>query len=256
MKTRLGFRSLLLASTLVAMSPHAVAAEVKVIVARELEPAVAPLIVSFERETGNKVNVTYGSGRELRRTRYKKSANETGNDVLIGPSPMVDELAQRNAVQAGTQHELGHAGIGVFVREGVAPPAIGTPEELRKSLLAANGVVYSTMPSGRQFGNMVEKLELTAELQTKTTRLPDDAAVVEQVRRGKGNDIGVANTLHVMPNAGKGLHFVGRVSSGPQDIDSYSVAALNDGPAPAVGRAFADYLAKPAAKARLAAAGL
>jgi len=253
MKTQLGFRSLLLvAATLLAGNTQAVATEIKVVVTRELEAAIAPLIAAFERNTGHKVDVSYGTPGQLRRVGYKKS----GNDVLIAASHVVEETAQRGALQAGGQRELGRARLGVFVREGVAAPAIGSPEDLRKSLLAANGVVYSTMPSGRQFAKVVQQLGLADELQAKTTRLPDDAAVVAQVRAGKGDDIGVASTLHIMPNAGKGLRFVGRVSAEPRDGESYTAAALNDGPAPAVGRALVDYLTAPAAKARLEAAGL
>jgi molybdate transport system substrate-binding protein len=252
MKTRPCLRTVLLAVTLVATVPHAAAADVKVLAARVLEPALAPLIASFERDTGNKVNVTYGATGQLRRVVYKKS----GNDVLIAASHVIEDVARTGTVQDGGQRELGRAGLGVFVREGVTPPAIGTPEDLRKSLLAANSVVYSTMPSGRQFGKLVQDLGIAAELQTKTTRLPDDEAVVEQVRGGKSADIGVASTLHIMSNAGKGLRFVGRISAGSWAGETYLAAAITDGPAPAAGRALVDYLAAPAAKTRLEAAGL
>ena len=252
MKTRPALCNLLLAAMLAAGASQAAAAEIKVLVARELEPVIAPLIASFERDTRNKVDVSYGGPGQLRRVGYKKS----GNDVLIASSHLVEEMAKRDAVQNDGQRELGRVGLGVFVRDGVTPPAIGTPEDLRKSLLAANSVVYSTMPSGRHFAKMVQELGLAVDLQAKTTRLADDAAVVEQLKNSKGNDIGVASTLHAMPSVGKGLRFVGRLSGGQRDGEIYIAAALSDGPAPAAGRAFLDYLGSPAAKARFESAGL
>ena len=50
---------------------------------------------------------------------------------------IIDQLLTRGLVRSGSQTDLGRVGGGIAIRKGAPRPAIGTPEDLKRALLAA-----------------------------------------------------------------------------------------------------------------------
>jgi molybdate transport system substrate-binding protein len=167
-------------------------------------------------------------------------------------------MIKRGNVLAAGRRDIGRVGLGVFVREGARVPAVGTSDELRESLIAAAGVVYgdSASESGRQVEKLIRSLGLDADLQMKTTRPAGRDGVTGFVLRSRGDDIGIAPVTEIVPNVRRGLKFVSPLPAELQDYTPFAVAVVKNAAAPDAVRAFLDYLAAPAAKAKLAATGI
>lgn len=252
MKTRFDLRHLLLFAALPFVAAQAAAAELKILAAPVLEPALAPLVAAFRNDTRSDAVLTVGGLGTMR-----QSSDKAGTaDVVVAPTGQVRMLARRDALEAEAPRELGRVRLGVFVRDGARMPGVGTPDAFRQSLLAANSIVYDNTATGRQFASAVQTLGLTADLQMKTTRVADSDSVRDQVRRGSGDDIGIAPITEILPYAAKGLKLAGPVPAEVHEGTAYSAAVLKNSKAIAAAQAFLRYLSSPAAKAKLAAAGV
>ncbi|MEP7181349.1 MAG: substrate-binding domain-containing protein [Betaproteobacteria bacterium] len=254
MTNRIPLSAALVAAALVLGAAPAGAAELKLLVSPEIEAAVEPLVAAFERETRHTVDLDTGGKAGMRR------AGDRGGtaDVIVAPAGRIDQMIKRGNALAAGRHDVGRVGLGVFVRDGARVPAIGTSDELQKSLVAAAGVVYGdpASESGRQVEKLIRSLGLDAELQMKTSRPAGRDQVAGFMLRSRGDDIGIAPVTEILANVRRGLKFVGPVPADLQDYTPFAAAALRNAATPDAARAFLDYLAAPAAKAKLAAAGI
>jgi molybdate transport system substrate-binding protein len=252
MNTRIPLCRALFASALLFAAGPSGAAELKVLVAPELEAAIDPLATAFGREKGHQVLVDTAGRKGMRKARD----NPGTADVVIGGASQFDPTQNKDSTTPAERRDLGRTGLGVFVRTGARVPVITSADAFGKSLLAANGVVYGSGPSGRGVAKALQTLNLTAELQAKTTRLADREEIFDFVLRSTGDEIGIALIPEILANTGPKLKYVGPVPAELQDYVRYSAFVLKSARAPAAAKAFVEYLATPAAKAKLAAAGV
>ena len=96
------------------------AAEIKLLCAVALQPAIAGLIPEFEKSSGHKVTITYGTAGAMADRVQKGEAA----DVTIVSGPQIDELQGQGKVVAGSRVDIAKVGVGVFVRKGAEKPDI------------------------------------------------------------------------------------------------------------------------------------
>jgi len=134
------------------------AAEIKVLSTVGMQPATVELFTSFEAATGHKILVTYGLAAVLR-TSVLDGASA---DVLVLTSSTIDDLVKGGKVVAATKTDVARSGVGMGVKAGAPKPDIGTPEALKRTLVAAKSIGYSREgASGVAFARAVERLGLT-----------------------------------------------------------------------------------------------
>ena len=92
----------------------------------------ALLAPRFEEQTGNKVKFTYAVITELRE---RLDAGATA-DVLVLPTPVLDDLAKDGKLRADTRATFGTVGISMVVKEGTPRPDISSKEKFRNAMLA------------------------------------------------------------------------------------------------------------------------
>jgi molybdate transport system substrate-binding protein len=105
---------------------------VKVFCARSMTQAVNRIAGDFMRESGHRLDVTFGPVGTLQ---AKLAAGETA-DVLILGAPAMAAMEKEGCFVAGTRTDVARVCIGVAVREGVSPPDISTAEAFQSALLA------------------------------------------------------------------------------------------------------------------------
>src|SRR5207245_4312909 len=131
------------------LSPTPVhAAEVKVLSAVAVKSALDELAGSFERATGNKLTVSYATAGEV----VKRIAGGESADIVILPKPRLDELAQQSKIAPESATGFASAVVGVAVRTGAPKPDIGSPDALKRSLLAAKSISYADPAKGGASG--------------------------------------------------------------------------------------------------------
>jgi len=223
---------------------QAQAAELFVFSAGAAKSAVQPLVESFEKASGHKVTVSFGT---MGLIQDKLSKGERA-DVLIVASEVADELQKRNVIVGESRKALAKVGVGVAVNENAAIlPDISTPEAFKQTLLNAKSIVYidpSKGTSGKHLVTVFDKLGVTAQVNAKA-RLGDSGYIVEPVGKGEV-ELGLHQISEILPV--KGVKLVGPLPEALQKWTTYTAALTPSSGSPAAARELIVYLAGAQAK--------
>lgn len=225
--------------------------EVNILSAGAVKPGLLKVIDRFRRETGGEVRVAFATAPEIR----KRLSNGETVDVVIAPQNIIDEMAATGK-SCGARVTIGRIGVGVMVRAEALAPKIATVEEFRQSLLGAESIVYNQASTGTYVDSLFNQLGIATELATRTTRYPDFAGVLEQIGKGRGNEIGLGASTVIIENAGKGVKFIGPLPAEIQNYTTYAAAVVARAEANDAARELVNYLAGLPAKAIFSAAGI
>ena len=238
-----------LACTLLSISAQA--AELAVLSAGAIEPGLKAAAAAFEKQNGHAVKITFNTAPELK----KRMDANPAFDVVIAPPAVIGEFAAAGKL-AETRANVGRVGMGVAVRDGAPAPDISSAEGLKRSVLAADSLVFNRASTGLYLEGLLRKMDVYTQVEGKTTRYPDGAAVMEHVIKGKGNEIGFGAMTEILLYQGKGLKFVGPVPAEVQNYTSYTAAPLASGKQQALAQEFVSFLSGPVGKPLFVSAGV
>lgn len=225
-------------------------AQINILSAGAVSPGLVKVIEAFRRETGHDVNATFATAPELR---TRLGSGESA-DVVIAPPELLDDWVEGGKAQLADRVTVGRIGVGVMVRDGATLPKIATVEEFTQSVLDAESIVYNQASTGLYIEGLFKRLGIAGQLEAEITRYADFAAVRDHVSKGHGKEIGFGATTVIIESASERLKFVGPLPAEIQNYTTYVAALVAD--AGDAARALVSYLASPAAKAILAAAGI
>ncbi len=244
---------LFLAVALVSFGAHmGHAAEIKVLSAGAVEPALVALAEAFRRDTANSVTISFATTPAIR----KKLSDGEAADVVIAPPAALDNLVKAGKVLGEDRVAVGRVGVAVAVRAGAPVPDVTTPDALKRAALGADSLVYNEASTGIYFAKLLERLGIADEVKRKTTRYADGAAVFEHLLRGKGNEIGVGALTEIIVYTKKGLTLVGPLPAEVQNYTTYTAGVMAGAKSPEAAKAFIRFLTSPSSKATFAAAGI
>ena len=227
------------------------AAEVKVLSAGALEPGMKAAAAEFQKTSGHTLKIAFNTAPQIR----KRIGDGEVHDVVVAPPAVIDEFGKAGKLGQGRAH-VGRVGMGVAVRPGAAVPDISSPEALRKSVLDADSLVFNRASTGIYLENLLKKMGVYDQIEKKTTRYDDAAAVMEHVLKGKGKEIGFAPITEILLHRDRGLRLVGPLPAEVQNYTSYSAGVMAGAPSASAAQEFLRYLATPAAKKVFVAAGI
>ena len=198
------------------------------------------LIAQYEKESGNKVDVTYQTvGQHLALIRDGKEEF----DVAVLTPDGIDGLAKERRVVPGTRADLAKVGVGVVVKAGAPLPDISTDDAFKRALLAAKSVAYIDPKAGGSSGiyvaGLLKRLGIADEVNAKAV-LVQGGAVADHVADGEA-EIGVHQISEILPVAGVTL-----VGPLPADIQNFTVYSAGIGASAkdaAAAKAFVEFLA-------------
>ncbi|MCZ8256550.1 MAG: substrate-binding domain-containing protein [Polaromonas sp.] len=231
--------------------PATQAAELQVLSAGAIEPGLKAAVAAFEKQTPHTVKITFNTAPELK----KRMDGNPAFDVVIAPPAVISEFAAASKL-AETRANVGRVGMGVAVRDGAPAPDIANADALKRSVLAADSLVSNRASTGLYLEGLLKKMDVYTQVEGKTTRYPDGAAVMEHVIKGKGNEIGFGAITEILLYQGKGLKFVGAVPAEVQNYTSYTAAPLASGKQQDVAQQFVSFLSGPVGKPLFVAAGV
>ena len=166
-----------------------------------------------------------------------------------------EELQKQAKLLAGTRTEIAKVGFTVFVKKGAPKPDVGSVDALKRTLLVANSIVLGDPAAGGGAGvytaDLMERLQLAADIKPKTKLVRSGTEVAEAVAKGEAEiGIGVASDAAIVPGldafplpAGAQSYsvYVAGVSSGSKQVDAAN--------------ALIAFLTSPAVKQALTASG-
>src|SRR5262245_45263018 len=191
------------------------AAEIKVLSTQATEPAYEELVPQFEQASGHKVNTVFTGTLDANK---RLAAGET-YDLLIMSSTSIEEHIKGGKVVPGTRVDLAKSGVALAVRAGAPKPDISTPDALKKTVLAARTIGYSTGPSGNYLISLFERMGIAAEVKPKLRQTPTGVFVATIIASGEA-EIGFQQVSELIHAAG--VDYVGPL---PAEVQHMTVFA-------------------------------
>src|SRR3954469_10869453 len=115
------------------------AGELRVLSAASIQEVFKDVLGDFEHASGHSIIVQYATmGAITERIRNGEPA-----DLVISSRQSVATLLNEQRIEAGSQTSISRVGVGVVVAAGSPAPDIATVEDFRRSLAAANTIVYA-----------------------------------------------------------------------------------------------------------------
>jgi molybdate transport system substrate-binding protein len=226
--------------------------EINVLSAGAVQPGIVKIMELFRNVSHHRVKITFATAPII----LQRIEAADGLDVIIAPPVVLDEWVRAGKASAADRVTIGRIGVGVMVRHNTPPPKIATVDNFKKALLSAASVVYNQASTGIYLEKLFERLAIAEQLESKTVRYPDAAAVLDHISKGQGVEIGLGATTVIMEGVHKGLKFVGPLPLEIQNYTTYIAAMVNTGSASYGARDFVRYLTGPAAKKAFVAAGI
>lgn len=227
--------------------------DIKVMSAGAVKAMVAALGSEFERASGIKLNLNFGTAGSLR----DRVKNGEASDLVVLSQSAIAMLDKLGLVVPDSAKDLGRTVTGVVVREGAAAPDISTPEKFKQALLAARAVAYTDPKAGGtggiMFAALLEKLGIADAVNKKAVlgKGGQDVAVI--IAEGRA-DIGTTFISEVIPV--KGAKVVGPLPGELHNANTYSAAIHAGSTQREAADAFLRALTDPATRRRWTAAGL
>jgi molybdate transport system substrate-binding protein len=158
--------SLAIAAGALLLAGFANAAEMRMLSTQATEEAYKELIPEFEKVSGHKVTTVFTGTLDVQ----KRVAAGEKYDLLIMAGPAIDDYIKAGTVVAGSRVDLAKSGVAAAVPKGGQKFDISSVDALKKSLLTAKSIGYSTGPSGVYVVSMFQKLGVSAEVTPSSSR--------------------------------------------------------------------------------------
>lgn len=221
--------------------------QIKGISSMATRQVLAELVAQFEPQAGCTVAIESVGGVDAAR---RVQAGEAF-DVVVLASDAIDKLIVAGHLHAGSRVDLVRSGVAVAVRAGAPLPDISSEDAVRRAVLAAPSISYSTGPSGVALAKLFERWGIAGEIAGRMVQAPPGVPVGTLVARGEVA-LGfqqLSELLHV-----QGITVVGPLPPAIQIITTFSAGLPVSVPLGSVQaakaghvRAMLDYMASPQA---------
>ncbi|HKD25419.1 MAG TPA: substrate-binding domain-containing protein [Xanthobacteraceae bacterium] len=237
-----------------ALAAHVEAAEIKVISTGGARAVMTSLVPEFERKSGHKVGIEFGTPGNMRDRLLRGEAA----DVAVAIAAVLPDLEKAGKIAPGTRIEFAASYVGVVVRAGAPKLDVSTPDGVKQAILMAKTVALSDPKAGTQLGatflGAADRLGFGADLRSRTKLiLGPGSDVAEAVAKGEA-DLGVTLISEILPVTGVTLG--GELPSNimpPTVIHAFSVSGAKD---PETAKVFLDFLRSPEAGRMVEAKGM
>jgi molybdate transport system substrate-binding protein len=221
-------------------SAAAGAAEIRVLSTQATEEAYRELVPQFEKASGHKVTTVFTGTLDAN----KRLAAGESYDLLIMSAPSIEEHIKGGKVVAGSRTDLAKSGVGVGVKAGAPKPDVSTTEALKKTLLAAKSIGYSTGPSGVYMVGLFERLGVADAVKPKLKQTPTGVFVGSIIASGEA-EIGFQQVSELSHFAG--IDFVGPLPAELQHFTMFSSGMMTGAKEADAAKALVKYLTSPEA---------
>jgi molybdate transport system substrate-binding protein len=235
-------------------SGAASAEEVKVMISGGFASAYRGLGPQFEEVTGDTLVTVWGPvvGAAANAIPVRLARGEWA-DVLIVVSYALDDQINAGKVVSDSKVEFARSAIGMAVREGAPKPDISSVDALRRTLLAAQSIVYPDDASGVYIrSELFRRLGIEGQVQSKSRMIPAER-VARVIANGEA-EIGFQQIVELLPV--DGVTVVGSLPAEVQRYTVFSGGIATNAKNPAGAEALIRFLSSPDAAPAIEGTGL
>jgi molybdate transport system substrate-binding protein len=171
--------------------------------------------------------------------------------IMAGPA--IDAQIKAGKVVSGSRVDLAKSGIGVGVPKGAPKPDISTSEALKKTLLAAKSIGYSTGPSGVYMISLFERLGVSDQVKDKLKQTPT-GVFVGTIIANRDVEIGFQQVSEV--GNFPGVDYVGPLPAEMQQTTVFSSGIVVNAKEAKAAQALVKFLTTPEAGAAFRKRGM
>lgn len=142
---------------------------------------LAELSAAYEARSGVAVAIESVGGVDA----AKRVQAGEAFDVVVLASDALGKLAEAGRLIAGSVTPLVHSGVAVAVKAGAPRPDLSSEEAVKRAVLAAPSIGYSTGPSGTALLALFERWGIAAQLQGRLVQARAGVPVGSWVASGE-----------------------------------------------------------------------
>ncbi len=164
-------------------------------------------------------------------------------DVVVLAARAIDELIVAGRIVAGSRVDLVDSGVYLAVRAGAPRPAIATEDDIRRAVLDAHSVGYSTGPSGVYLAALFERWGISEALKGRTVQAPAGVPVGSLLAKGEVA-LGFQQLSELMNQAG--IEVLGPLPPAIQIMTTFSAGLSASSGSAQASRTLMAFMASPA----------
>ena len=218
------------------------AAEIKVLSTQATEQSYRELVPQFEKATGHKVTTLFVGTLDAE----KRLAAGEQYDLLIMSQASIDQQMKAGKVMANSRVDLARSGVAVGVKAGAPKPDISSVDALKRTILNAKSIGYSTGPSGNYVLSLFERLGIAEQVKPKLKQTATGVFVGSIIASGEV-EIGFQQVSELSQY--EGVDYVGPLPAEVQNYTTFSSGILAGAKEPEAARALVRFITSPAAAA-------
>jgi molybdate transport system substrate-binding protein len=240
----------LFAAALTTQTAAAQSGEIRVLCSNGIRAAVEKLLPDAEKAIGRKISIDYSAS-----TRFQKAIEEgAAFDLTILTPAIIDALINSGKVAAGTHTDLASVDLAVGAKAGSPKADVGTPEGMKKRLLAAKSLTWTEGGAASDaILAMIRGLGIEDQLKSRIVLQSTPGRPAESVAEGE-NELAFAPVSELATV--KGVEVLGLF---PKQYQKPIVMAAGVGAHakdPAGAKALVQFLLSPKAAPAIKAAGM
>jgi molybdate transport system substrate-binding protein len=197
------------------------------------------LIAQYERSSGLRVTAEAAGGVDVaKRVRAGEAV-----DVVVLSSTAIDSLIAAGSLLPDSRIDLVRSGVAIAVRTGAPQPDVATEDAVKRAVLNAKTLSYSTGPSGVYLEKLFERWGILQEIRSRIVVPPPGKPVGSLVADGTV-ELGFQQLSELMTLPG--IKVIGPLPPEIQTITLFSGGVSPGCERPELGRALLEYMASPA----------
>ena len=212
---------------------------IRIISSMATRQLLADLVAEFGKTSSQAVQVESVGGVDA----AKRVQAGEAFDIVALAVDAIERLTEAGHLVPGSRVDLVRSGVAIAVRAGAMAPDIGSGDAVRRAVLAAQTLGYSTGPSGVQLARQFERWGIAEQIKDRIVQAPPGVPVGQLVAEGRV-ELGFQQLSELM-NLG-GIEVLGPLPDDIQIITTFSAAVSVTCPRPDAVRALLAFMASPA----------